>query len=127
MRKASSTTEVNMNRSNHTPGPWSAVKCYLNPTNANTIVSENGTAVCSIEVGMKATGDAFEGREGEFVANANLIAAAPELLEAIKAARDVLATAIRANWEGATDEDIGQHVTIKRLDDAIAKATGSEA
>lgn len=62
----------------------------------------------------------------EHDANARLIAAAPELLGASRAARDILATAIRANWEGATDDDIAEHVTIKRLDIAIAKATGAD-
>lgn len=58
--------------------------------------------------------------------NANLIAAAPDLLAAAHAARDVIATAVRANWEGSTDDDVAGHVTIKRLDAVIAKAIGEQ-
>lgn len=58
--------------------------------------------------------------------NVPLIISAIDLLEAARAARDALAVAIRANWAGSTDNDISEHVTIKRLDRAIAKAEGIE-
>ncbi len=49
-----------------------------------------------------------------------------ELLEAAKSARDALAVAIKAAWEGSTDADVAEHVVIKKLDAAIARATGQE-
>lgn len=57
---------------------------------------------------------------------ARLFAAAPELLEAAKSARDVLAAAIKAAWEGYTDADVAENIFIKKLDAAIARATGGE-
>ena len=99
------------------PGPWFA----------------NGAFVLSDKEHLFGNGHIFVATVSKFtqrpatkkeIATARLIAAAPELLEATKAARDVIATAIRANWEGATDDDISNHVTIKRLDSAIAKAIG---
>ena len=53
----------------------------------------------------------------------HLITAAPELLEASREARAVLAGAIRSSNPGL-DFDPSEHVTIKRLDAAIAKAEG---
>ncbi len=102
----------------HTPGPWRAGKDYGaivanvptdGPNGADHVEAYGGYLVC------------------ESVARKNMpiIIAATDLLEAVKSARDVLATAIRANWEGATDDDVSNHVTIKRLDAAIAKATGA--
>lgn len=52
--------------------------------------------------------------------------AAPELLEAAKSARDALAVAIKAAWEGFTDADVAEHIAVKKLDAAIARATGQE-
>lgn len=104
----------------HTPGPWQATRnsafWEINPANAG----DNGTPFAVADVCASAPGFPDGGLQE---ANARLVSAAPDLLEAAKAARDVLATAIRANWEGATDDDIADHVTIKRLDAAIAKAT----
>lgn len=57
---------------------------------------------------------------------ARLFEAAPELLEAAKSARDVLAAAIKAALEGSTDADVAEHIVIKKLDAAIARATGQE-
>ena len=49
-----------------------------------------------------------------------------ELLEAAKIARDALAAAIKAAWEGSTDADVAERAIIKKLDSAIARATGQE-
>lgn len=54
---------------------------------------------------------------------ARLFAASHDLLQALREARKVLAVAIRANWEGATDADVNGHLTIKQIDAAIARAT----
>lgn len=50
-----------------------------------------------------------------------------ELLDAAKSARDALAVAIKVAWEGSTDADVAERVIIKKLDSAIARATGQES
>ena len=54
-----------------------------------------------------------------------------DLLEACKDARDTLAVAIRAGLDGFADfeeaEIVANHVTMKKLTDAIAKAKGESA
>jgi hypothetical protein len=57
-------------------------------------------------------------------ANLLLICAAPEMREALCMARDALAIAIRMNWSDATDEDIDRNVTIRKIDHALASASG---
>lgn len=102
----------------HTPGPWVA----------DLSKSEDGTPYAEIHPeGESGWVNGRYLRVGGAIDehDARLIAASPDLLKSALAARDVLATAIRANWEGATDNDIAEHVTIKRLDAAIAKATGA--
>ena len=93
--------------SKHTPGPWSV------GSNSGHIETANAwrmsIAIC-YNKDSKADGVSKE----EFKANAQLIAAAPELLEALKEARSILATA----------EDVSEHLSIKKIDAAIAKATG---
>ncbi|MGH9462448.1 MAG: hypothetical protein ACRD1X_14625 [Vicinamibacteria bacterium] len=54
--------------SSHTPGPWHA-NCFL-------VTAENGRGVTHCGLGL--------GKPEESEANARLIAAAPELLEALK-------------------------------------------
>lgn len=49
-----------------------------------------------------------------------------ELLDAAKIARDALAAAIKAAWEGSTDADVAERAIIKKLDSTIARATGQE-
>lgn len=60
-------------------------------------------------------------------ADADLIAAAPDLLKALKEARATLATALKStapDWF-VTEEDVKEHLSIKKMDAAIAKAIGS--
>lgn len=104
----------------HTPGPWRATKCFLNQVNPATIVSESGVAVASVEYGIKATGDAFEGREGEFDANARLMAAAPDLLESLQQT-----VASLEHWFVRHGDPEGVNsLMMKKARAAIAKATG---
>ena len=57
--------------------------------------------------------------------NSSLIAAAPELLDALIVARKTLATALIANAGGLfDDESVGEHVTVAQIDAALAKARG---
>lgn len=92
----------------HTPGPWKlaeAVKGRYTKTNLRRIRSEReGTehgAVCEV-YGIK------DGTEAN--ANARLIAAAPEMLEALRVA----------------EESVGDLKALEIVRAAIAKATGEQ-
>lgn len=63
----------------HTPGPW---RHYDDEIVQNINGSLGDPTVCSL---VSAGGDAFADDEDEFMANARLIAAAPDLLEALQA------------------------------------------
>ena len=91
----------------HTPGPWQAVKW---DDNADDVV---GWSVVDSEGAMlpesEMTGDIEEAE-----ANARLIAAAPDLLEALKICIEVL-------------EDSGNYPwTLEDVKEAVAKATGEQ-
>lgn len=110
----------------HTPGPWVIGAGY---GRYKTEITGPGRAVGGVWTRRDAGALSDERRiedDPEGIANARLIAAAPELLEAAKSARDALAVAIKAAWEGSTDADVAEHVVIKKLDAAIARATGQE-
>lgn len=85
--------------SKHTQGPW-----HIARFEASTVDIRDARGVTVAEVGDTSMEDE---------ANARLIAAAPELLEALKAARDDLRVA-------------GFDATVSMLDEAIAKATRSQ-
>lgn len=95
-----------MAESKHTPGPWLVVKCdggfRAFDTDDWTIIGQNKIVPALVWGGV-----AFE--EGK--ANARLIAAAPEMLEALQAARSIL------------DEQISPNACAM-ADAAIAKAIG---
>ena len=96
--------------SKHTPGPWTANK----PTR------DNGRA--EIHAGCMLVAQAFnwmldaEGDE-QCWADAHLIAAAPDLLEALK---EIVDAADGAGWEQLDP-------SFKKARTAIAKATGEQA
>ena len=95
----------------HTPGPW-----VVNPRNAIVDAMPSGVAVCKLLWPTK------ERSEAETMANATLIAAAPELLAELRKARDRLASAMRIG--GSSPEYIAEAVASH--DAAIAKATGAQ-
>lgn len=118
--------------SKHSPGPWlhSGTESSVNFTEVQladgTRKGRLATSVCHhsrpgfpmIRVG--ATSD----DPVEVVANARLIAAAPDLLEALKAAREN----IWNNWRPNTASSMSRRdVLIRKLDAAIAKAEGGAA
>ncbi len=95
----------------HTPGPWGFNKYSgigAGRFNLNPYVMSGGAVMGSYAHGNKGDLTAEENR-----ANANLIAAAPELLEALKTLRDVFEDIV-----GFTSE-FGA-----RIDSVIAKAEG---
>ena len=69
----------------HTPGPW---HCHTNGSEFSVTAEDHNGATCYL-----ARIDKFRTRHGDYAdeANAKLIAAAPELLEACKALGDYLA------------------------------------
>jgi hypothetical protein len=86
--------------SKHTPGPW---HCKTVPIGRIWIQDSTTYAVAHVAKSRK-----------ESEANAHLIAAAPELLEACEMARDVIS--------GAAQPD--EHEALAILDALIAKAKG---
>ena len=98
----------------HTPGPWA-----YDEDSKEVFSSSDGYAMGWIAL---VKGNADSGRdfpEQERLANARLIAAAPELLAAL---RDLV-----AYDEGSSDEDSYGHELFVRCLAAIAKATGKES
>jgi hypothetical protein len=70
---------------------------------------------------MLTTGEGFE-KESE--ANANLIAAAPELLEALKKAKEFISNGIEFGFIRMPDEGDSAHETLPIILRAIKKAEG---
>jgi hypothetical protein len=94
----------------HTPGPWSAsINSKPLYTSAEIYGPPNG-------FGMVASIHASVGSDGEKLANARLIAAAPELLDALKEAL--------ANLEYLGLRDNKLPGMMQRINCAIAKAEG---
>lgn len=113
----------------HTPGPWAYQYCKA---------TQDGTPVFTLRSFYKSPACIHEGvwladirmgrhdeevSPGEGCANARLIAAAPDLLAALKSARSTLVNLITANID-IPDFDPAKHVTVKLIDAAIAKAEG---
>lgn len=91
----------------HTPGPWKVIDRALNGGEGVSIEAENGyTEVCKVN-------KSYHSR----TANARLIAAAPELLEALKEAENWL-----AEYEDGPDSGLQGLLAQARA--AIAKAEG---
>ena len=92
----------------HTPGPWLYSEHLIYPCGAygeDKLVKHGSKSVAMV----RATGNAEETE-----ANAKLIAAAPELLEALQDCRDILTDVFKNSKRAA----------IIRADAAIQKATG---
>lgn len=91
--------------SNHTPGPW---KVFVSHLNTFTVVTDDtrGRIICDFDRHNRVNNED----------NATLIAAAPELLEAVRFALSVLL----ANYPVEASE----FLAIKKLDAAIASAEG---
>ena len=97
-----------------TPGPWTADPEF----DYQSVLGPDGVQVadCSITVNPR-----YGKRTNEInEANARLVAAAPDLLEALKMARDCIAYCRRAHKDAQSGEGIPVELFI---DAAIAKAT----
>lgn len=101
-----------MSAAQHTPGPWSASKIEDRAA-FNIFTPGRCSALLTLEPGKY---DGADPRTSNVEADARLIAAAPELLEALQVAVEITdrssAELVRA-----------MHLKVK---DAIAKATGQE-
>ena len=121
----------------HTPGPWHQSHREMNDGNWRTTVhTTDGQTVCTLSWYPRPPVDTNVGRViGTYrEANALLIAAAPDLLAALKDMRDALAAMMRvvAMHKGAIAEEFGQEIDrlgIRRgfgvrAQNAIARAEG---
>ena len=96
----------------HTPGPWNCNRASA--AGREIIVSE----VSPVDVAVLSHRDKSQ---SEINANARLIAAAPDLLEALEWCAETLAVFV-ADGSAAPESVIGKNLTTARA--AIAKATG---
>lgn len=101
----------------HTPGPWT-----LHPTLGEKLdppqIYCNGSTVCTVDTSAP--------EPGERIANARLIAAAPEMLEALHESREALLN-VNPSWRdnacaNGTPKDKDCPCTIHKIDRAIDKA-----
>lgn len=86
---------------NHTPGPWSAWNFNDDPRHVAVGPEAGGLAVADI-VACNAHGCYTAETEAKGIANARLIAASPELLDALEMALDASENCINdKSWEDA--------------------------
>lgn len=101
---------VRPDNTQHTPGPWRIWR-HMDPAEPRKIIGLSDDGICTLD--EYNTNDA---------ANARLIAAAPELLQALQACEDYLVARFGDdNWDGSTERPFALHNQIVT---AIAKATG---
>jgi hypothetical protein len=101
----------------HTAGPWAWSEDATSP--GYFLVKGGETHVCIMQERDSDMGMDFDPDRGEAIANARLIAAAPDLLEAVKDARAMLQTVEVLDGE---DGDPWSNA-LARMEAAIAKAT----
>lgn len=104
-------------KTTHTPGPWNAIikKPTKRDAPGTTLVAAGGM----LAIDCYQSGESFD----EDAANALLIAAAPDMLKALRNA--VLALAHVCESDSADAKLYGD--TYRAVSDAIAKATGAKA
>lgn len=101
----------------HTPGPW-----VFEKLRAGTILAIQSGEIRLAEVVKWATVDPIAQSERE--ANANLLAAAPELLEALEAAIECGMVPNSTAKDGGATRHARQVVVADMIRDAVAKAKG---
>ena len=112
--------------SKHTPGEWSYdVQCAVEPNNSLCTIYYNGNdqsklgSIASVQIWRSGV----QGTVSENIANARLIASAPELLEGCKMALSYLPARDGKRIPGDPDGDV-QLTICNKLKQAIAKAEG---
>jgi hypothetical protein len=73
----------------HAPGPWEIIDITISKLHEPNIVDARGELVCKLPALSNCHGD-VNVRAPQIAANAHLIAAAPELLEALRRAESAL-------------------------------------
>ena len=106
----------------HMPGPW---KWTDNSWAISTVYDAKWNPVAECRINSDATEDNQDEFEAQKDANARLIAAAPELLEALKEARDYVRQDLKNI--GPCEHDVGHCVCgilsmLRRMEEAISKA-----
>lgn len=96
--------------SKHTPGPWTV--------NAYNEIESGAVRICSVDI--EETNAGLNGGEGQ--ANARLIAAAPDLLEELRAVEQHLHAYVEAIEEGGGSASKSSE-RLASVRAAIAKAT----
>ena len=105
--------------SKHTPGPWENAKPVY-PWQGPIVVVDDDVPICYVDDNTHKGGPSDDATA---LANARLIAAAPDMLAELKVARDLVVkwTAYQGNATALHDQYVAP------IDDAIAKATGDDA
>lgn len=104
--------------SKHTPGPWTC--CINKSRTAYLIKDENGRIIATPS--WHSCDDTHYPLQAQSEANSKLMAAAPELLEALKRIGD-------PEFRYASDDDEDTQLSMRIADAraAIAKATGAQS
>jgi hypothetical protein len=112
-----------MSESKHTPGPWQANKFAVD--GADKFLRIAAMSRCRF---VEADGSIHEISDETALANARLIAAAPDLLRVLKDFDHlslVIESAVRERGQPSTYDSVVSVIKITRA--AIAKAAGAEA
>ena len=113
-----------MTETKHTPGPWNWSRWPSELIGGSLSVYQIGPMRAVIYDDWRPRADGISEEENE--ANARLIAAAPELLEACKAAREFALEEIDLLCEGGVQVPSWLLKLQEQLRTAIAKATGED-
>ena len=106
----------------HTPGPWLAASRLLSIVGLPVVATANGRSIAS--VAFFALGEAFANHNRESAANAALIAAAPDLLEALRRSRKIHAYLAVPEDLTRTMARMLSEKAIEIIDAALLKAVG---
>lgn len=100
-----------MSEMKHTPGPWSYVEHNWSDT---SIRDKNGNRICLISIEDEATERNQYELEKIALANARLITAAPELLEALEELNQAIMLGVEENAVGIANASMKADVVITK-------------
>ena len=106
-----------MSKEKHTPGPWKYTKSY----GRYSIGEQTGQMRLIAELDS-----AYSFDDRRFEADASLISAAPDLLEALKSVSQTLACNEHGECRGFSDDLLSTNDALEMAKAAIAKATGKD-